>query len=1396
MRKCAERKRNETRTGQCWELGEEKRRREGDEQADAVARFAGRRQNRTEQHTTQHSTVPNAMPAAMDTFMTFISKGAYAGRREADDQQQHQNSKDRTRPHRNSSASQHFMAADMNSDVASVSKMFDDDVLNEFLNPNCFQQQGDLLDYIENENENENENEGNVKSYELVGDNPGYTHETTSVKQENSLENININDNAHQTVEKQDPPKTIPHTQELKLYEESKKHLMNVKFGLNDDSKYIHHSNVGYRYTTAPTVSNSEDPDVTTTLLPPEYQEAYFKSTDSFPYKLKLQNLPTHSRVETQIKLDLTVTPAPSQFLLHIPRDVITKPKFTLAENQLGDDIKPHLLYLDVFVVGAESQSHSTPSGSGSHDNKIKSCNVCKRCMRRELKRASRRKAGLVDDSTNWDINVPKRAIIINCKEIVSFPAPSGNSNERKLELLSRIVCYCRHHQELNGFTILMFLKNAEGEVVGKVASTPILIMDRKKSIKSGSNSISANEVVSSSITQSETIRAPAMLNNDNRVRTSPKPSNNSYNDSSSDVSAVTSTTTCNIHDVSNQNSNANLLDMMTSATPKSASNSNTNLLNTNGKKGMFSSLFSFDPSNILGDESTRQVKRQKRPWAQSESTTYFENINQQRAPAHNHGPNSLSGNTPIIGSSTHSKQQSDTNISIKREEVSPMSSDSLSPHNNMISSAGSVFSATPEQNRVYDQLAHLTPPSNTDDFMKEPNNDVGMMDLNDDIGMNLGMDMNIQLNPQDSPVIRRIIPAQGPIRGGIEITLLGSNFKAGMDVKFGSNTALATQCWSDSTIVTYLPPASQAGPVVVTFDDPSYNLMNNNTAHQIFTYTDDTDRQLIELALQIVGLKMNGKLEDAKNIAKRIVGNNQMDGTGGSGAASNPNSVAPSTTQNSGMTQMHQQLQLNWMAVASEKIKELSKSSLNHEEILIKFLNMVRIPNSLISSPNWAVCNSEGQTMLHLACFKNYRKLTRFLISSGSKIDYTDMNGFTPLHFAFISGNRKIINMLLKFKANVSNKLDNGIMLSEIADNNVLDLIGAERMYPTDMDFDDDDEDEDDDDGDDDTFDTSTGIESTPELSISGEIDDLEVDDYQLSYRASSRNIRRRAKKVKLQQRSHAGAVYGSEADNENDDTDSDVRYASDETENDKSLNSKVKETNSFGFNLWMAMKEAIKNKMSEISEGQSKRNWKKKITVIKDGASAIGGEDDDDDEEEPLPSYDDLFPNGSSLRSLMNFRAYGSDDDHGNKPKVQGQLQSQPTQSERVDLPSVGTSVTGMICEDDVETDQDVDMLANKLRTSIGSDTRLLFFWLPCMLLLLLIVIGNNLNIIKLENFDSMAYVLENVRETVGSFTLGKERFTSLINENINYGRERMEHLLNDVNGVVMTAVAGVGR
>ena len=99
--------------------------------------------------------------------------------------------------------------------------------------------------------------------------------------------------------------------------------------------------------------------------------------------------------------------------------------------------------------------------------------------------------------------------------------------------------------------------------------------------------------------------------------------------------------------------------------------------------------------------------------------------------------------------------------------------------------------------------------------------------------------------------------------------SILGFNFRPGLLIKFGANQALATHCWSETTIVTYLPPAAQPGQVLVTFENQDNDNVGGPQQQQVFTYTDDTDRQLIELALQIVGLKMNGKLEDAKNIAK-----------------------------------------------------------------------------------------------------------------------------------------------------------------------------------------------------------------------------------------------------------------------------------------------------------------------------------------------------------------------------------------------------------------------------------------------------------------------------------------------------------------------------------------------
>ncbi|KAG0670356.1 SPT3 Dosage dependent suppressor of Ty-induced promoter mutations-like protein [Maudiozyma exigua] len=249
-------------------------------------------------------------------------------------------------------------------------------------------------------------------------------------------------------------------------------------------------------------------------------------------------------------------------------------------------------------------------------------------------------------------------------------------------------------------------------------------------------------------------------------------------------------------------------------------------------------------------------------------------------------------------------------------------------------------------------------------------------------------------------PTIQRIIPAQGPMNGGIEITLLGKNFKQGQRIKFGENIALSTQCWNDSTMVTYLPPASTAGQVVVTIEEKPGTLSQIN-AHQlaslqiapqspqtvnlnaIFTYIDETDRQLIELALQIVGLKMNGKLEDARNIAKRIVGTN----SNGNSPTSMP-STTSSTSSNS----------------------STAAGYTDDESLIVNVLNSFKLGTKNL---NLSVCDQQGRTLLHHAALKSYHTLMKTLISYGAHVEKPDMFGFTPLHLACIAGDFKTIQML-----------------------------------------------------------------------------------------------------------------------------------------------------------------------------------------------------------------------------------------------------------------------------------------------------------------------------------------------------------------------------------------------
>ncbi|CAG8487021.1 8074_t:CDS:10 [Ambispora gerdemannii] len=250
-------------------------------------------------------------------------------------------------------------------------------------------------------------------------------------------------------------------------------------------------------------------------------------------------------------------------------------------------------------------------------------------------------------------------------------------------------------------------------------------------------------------------------------------------------------------------------------------------------------------------------------------------------------------------------------------------------------------------------------------------------------------------INGYAIPRISRLIPSSGPTRGGIEVTILGTNFFDGLTCMFGDTPAIPTQYWGDSTLICLLPPAITPGPVIMSFKEFPINVFDSTENDLVFfTYNDDSDRALMELALRYVGLKMTGKFEDARNIAMRIVGSENDDGQSG---------------QSSGNGNMNGMTNNNNLSSA---LQEASMSN-NLEEHIIKTLSIVDVyetehPNNI------SLQNVTKHTMLHLAVLLNFEQLAANLIERGINLNAIDHYGFTALHYAAWTGKTEIVRLLL----------------------------------------------------------------------------------------------------------------------------------------------------------------------------------------------------------------------------------------------------------------------------------------------------------------------------------------------------------------------------------------------
>ncbi|KAL0578283.1 SPT3 Dosage dependent suppressor of Ty-induced promoter mutations-like protein [Marasmius crinis-equi] len=654
------------------------------------------------------------------------------------------------------------------------------------------------------------------------------------------------------------------------------------------------------------------------------------------------------SRVETQIRVTIDLahpssSPDPTIYdrvgswkYLKLPQGTATKRR-SRKQGRIDPDPQD-ILYL-TFSVNCATEPHS----------RVVSCTSC---QTREAKRVAKKIAARVrppapsdseaDDYPNDPSNPtpkikhedPSSIIQFNCSPLIDF-----SSGSTALPL--RITCYCRHHREKVGFHVNLTLVDFMGRVVGAGTTKPIMITDDHKS-GNQTRSLQAQQTVFSHQLDWQSQSPPGAMAPSKRK-------------TAKDAAPLTTAAA--------KKKRAKPYD--SSAKPNRHPSSRETSLSLSSAPSPDTSASSPSPSQDqdvgVGNGSIQD----------QEMSPLVELLSQ------------VSAATPPSSSEIPPLKYEYGYTSHPQDSLSESSPDGLITPTDL----GPASSLDLDVAMLNDAT------SDTDLF--GPNNNSNLLPF-------LSLFSNIPHNPTTTvipppppPTIHRLIPSCGPTHGGIEVTVLGANFHMTLvnelTCVFGGVEATSTTRWSDNALVCVLPPRAQAGVVDVEVrvkgEDKPPELGQQQPPQQptLFTYSDESDRALMELALQVVGLKMTGKIEDAKNVAMRIVGGGG-DATGGNNNSSNNSTPAGN---------------------AGSVTNALFTPTSDLEKLVMEFLALldvdVDVRGKTVHEALRHVTQS-GQTLLHMAAYTGYPRLLQFLVErweGDGEVDKRDKNGWTALHFA-----------------------------------------------------------------------------------------------------------------------------------------------------------------------------------------------------------------------------------------------------------------------------------------------------------------------------------------------------------------------------------------------------------
>ncbi|KAI8342023.1 hypothetical protein BC941DRAFT_485939 [Chlamydoabsidia padenii] len=719
---------------------------------------------------------------------------------------------------------------------------------------------------------------------------------------------------------------------------------------------------------------------------------------------LGVPNLGAKSRVETQIKLCIQLmtsngTKVPNWSYLRLPETMLARSKLRKSQQQklldgsvatmVSDESK--VLTLDARVICSTDAT--------------KTVRMCPGCVRRERKRAERTKDGkpryeadltsttTPGDQTTHDMDLKQRAenmlekdrdriLLFNCSPMVNFS--SGDTI-----LPTRITCYCRHHNEKVGFRIQFVMRNNQGSIVAKGCSPPIMITDDHKSSKQRNNSISdegtTNDTTNKSNSSTTRKRGRADYENNQQSLDTPAPSRRGSMSS-------------HHHQQQQQQYNNTIpstpLQMNPSASfgiPSSVSSPyqyDQPSPPTDSMTTPNSSLSSSPQMMLIGNDLAMT------PLPTMEDSTSY-------ALQHTMGQDTIQTSYLMNGTSQH-------------ESVSTTDYNNQATNNDDGSSSFYYSNGMTENGTPSTAITAAPWPQNRRRRLANHEDDGFFMT---DEATSVWRRMDHQ---QNTPQLERLVPAQGPTYGGVEVTVLGSGFYRGLTCLFGEHAA-STVYWNPNTLVCVLPPAVAPGPVVVSFKEHHIVLEGQDVA--LFTYYDASDQALLELALQVVGMKMTGKIECPKHVAMLIVRGDQQ-----------RSQQDHHGTNHTGQQQQQEEDNTLENETTSDDDDSFDGSicheSDNLENHIMNALEATNSQDVMQTNPN-------GHTMLHLAVLLRYGALTKMLINkmNDQVINQPDRNGCTALHFACLSNSAPMVQLLLDAGAQPTEKCSMGSALTLATD-------------------------------------------------------------------------------------------------------------------------------------------------------------------------------------------------------------------------------------------------------------------------------------------------------------------------------------------------------------------------